>query len=117
MSADEPSIFVGCGEKEVHDVPMSVICRPIPSVLDQEKVANFQDAIQNGAEMTPLEVLWVEEPPGSNYYFALGGCHRWEAYTRLKSPTVPAHLIRVPPSTITHFLGSSSPFFKRNMQQ
>eukprot|EP00983_Pelagomonas_calceolata_P065481 1148604-Pelagomonas_calceolata.AAC.7 len=65
MSESEPnSIFVGnLGEKEVHDVPMSVICRPIPSVLDQEKV------------------LWVEDPPGSNYYFSLGGCHRWEAYT------------------------------------
>lgn len=28
--------------------------------------------IRAGARFTPIEVLWVEEPPGSNYYFAVG---------------------------------------------
>lgn len=32
--------------------------------------------VQAGDELTPIEVMWVEHPPGSHYYFATGGCHR-----------------------------------------
>lgn len=39
------SIFVS-DNAEVHDVPMSVIKRPIPSVLDEAKVQDFADKIK-----------------------------------------------------------------------
>jgi len=43
----EQSVFVGSSSKhEVHDVPVSVICRPIPSVLDEEKVREEDEQAQ-----------------------------------------------------------------------
>lgn len=43
------SIFVS-DNAEVHDVPMSVITRPIPSVLDEEKVQEFTNKIRVRAD-------------------------------------------------------------------
>eukprot|EP00197_Chlamydomonas_leiostraca_P002249 CAMPEP_0202858650 /NCGR_PEP_ID=MMETSP1391-20130828/1087_1 /ASSEMBLY_ACC=CAM_ASM_000867 /TAXON_ID=1034604 /ORGANISM="Chlamydomonas leiostraca, Strain SAG 11-49" /LENGTH=145 /DNA_ID=CAMNT_0049537585 /DNA_START=44 /DNA_END=481 /DNA_ORIENTATION=+ len=110
------SIFVEEGA-EVHDVPISVIRRPIPSVLDENKVCNFVQHIQAGDELTPIEVMWVEHPPGSHYYFATGGCHRWEAHQRLKSETIPARLIKVTPETLNLYMGASSPFYHLGREQ
>jgi sulfiredoxin len=76
---------------------MKVINRPIPSVLDEEKVLRFMDDIkvrgahvfgccnladkltclaQKGDDFTPIEVLKCTAPDGQRYYFAFGGCHR-----------------------------------------
>jgi hypothetical protein len=51
--------------------------------------------------------------PGENYYFAFGGCHRWEAAKRLQLSAIPAKVIRVAPSVINTYLGASSPFRTR----
>jgi hypothetical protein len=45
-TSGESSIFVPEGSNVIkEDVPMSVIKRPLPSELDQTKVAQFMDAI------------------------------------------------------------------------
>lgn len=85
---------------------MSVITRPLPSQLDEDKVKRFIEEVdvrsppflllssrlelrgaklvrlvpwaQRGDEFTPIEVLRVRSPtdPSQSYYFSLGGCHR-----------------------------------------
>lgn len=47
---------------------------------------------------------------GNDYYFAFGGCHRWAASKELGKETIRAKLIDTPPSVISIYLGSSSPF-------
>ena len=42
------------------------------SRLQHVQVKRFKDLLQQGTDLTPIEVLWVERPQG-NYYFAFGG--------------------------------------------
>ncbi|BGP54825.1 hypothetical protein JCM8202v2_002412 [Rhodotorula sphaerocarpa] len=64
------------GEQPTIQVPMRVINRPIASVLDEDKVKRFVQDIENGDDMTPIEVLKCVGADGQRYYFAFGGCHR-----------------------------------------
>jgi len=101
---------------EVHDVPVSVITRPLPSVLDEAKVQSLMETIQNEetrGNVPPIDVMWVKGlNPENNYYYSFGGCHRWEAHQRLGLPTIPARIIEVTPATIRTYLGGSTPDFK-----
>ncbi|KAK4334341.1 Sulfiredoxin [Rhodotorula toruloides] len=92
------------------DVPMAVINRPVPSQLDEDKVLRFMEDIKKGDDFTPIEVLRCVAPDGQKYFFAFGGCHRYEAHKRLKSETIPGRIINVPPSAIRMYLGASAPF-------
>ncbi|EGU12880.1 Sulfiredoxin [Rhodotorula toruloides ATCC 204091] len=65
---------------------------------------------QKGDDFTPIEVLRCVAPDGQKYFFAFGGCHRYEAHKRLKSETIPGRIINVPPSAIRMYLGASAPF-------
>lgn len=49
--------------------------------------------MQRGDDFTPIEVLWVQRGV-DNFYFAFGGCHRWEAHKRLNRPTIKAKLVK-----------------------
>ncbi|BGP39128.1 hypothetical protein JCM10450v2_003082 [Rhodotorula kratochvilovae] len=91
-------------------VPMRVINRPLPSELDEDKVVRFMEGIQKGDDFTPIEVLKCVAPDGQKYYFAFGGCHRYEAHKRLQSETIPARIISIPPSAIRMYLGAGCPF-------
>ncbi|CEG71332.1 Sulfiredoxin [Rhizopus azygosporus] len=98
--------------KDVYDVPMSAINRPIPSQLDREKVEHMKTVLQTPEreqELTPIDVHHVEYK-GQDYYFAFGGCHRWAASKELGKETIRAKLIDTPASVINTYLGSSSPF-------
>ncbi|CAO3699929.1 unnamed protein product [Rhizopus microsporus] len=98
--------------KDVYDVPMSAINRPIPSQLDREKVERMKTVLQTPEreqELTPIDVHHVEYK-GQDYYFAFGGCHRWAASKELGKETIRAKLIDTPASVINTYLGSSSPF-------
>lgn len=70
-----------------------------------------------GDVFTPIEIVKVRsklktDPTGPihNFYFSLGGCHRYEATKRLGLPTIRARIIEAPASHIRVYLGAGSPF-------
>ncbi|WWD08439.1 hypothetical protein V865_006551 [Kwoniella europaea PYCC6329] len=111
------SVFARNEETPIHNVPMRVIRRPLPSELDEEKVQTFMDEMKAGDTFTPIEIIKVKSPlktnptgPPETFYFAMGGCHRYEATKRLGLETIRAKIIEVPASQMRIYLGAGSPF-------
>ncbi|KAF2069464.1 hypothetical protein CYY_009219 [Polysphondylium violaceum] len=98
----------------VTEMPISVIHRPLPSYLDEEKVISLMETLKkNSEDVPPIDVNWVVgKNPDNNYYMAFGGCHRWEAHKRLGLPTIKARIVKSTPQDIKVYLGSSTPEFK-----
>lgn len=111
---------------KIEYVPLSEIRRPIPPVLDTQKIeamvstlkgvpqASATCAIENmtAGELPPIDVFLVKEN-GKKCYFAFGGCHRFQAYDKLNlegkagEVSVKCKILPATRKTLKVYLGSS----------
>lgn len=105
-------------------VPLSQIRRPIPPVLDHAKIEAMTSTLKGmpaesatcklenitAGELPPIDVFLVREQ-GKSYYFAFGGCHRFQAYERIAKdspdPLVKVRILPATRKTLKVYLGSS----------
>lgn len=106
-------------------VPLRLIKRPIPPVLDMQKIDAMESTLKGSpmasatcslgeiesGELPPIDVFRVREE-GKDYFFAFGGCHRFQAYDRLdkngeKETMVKCKLLPATRKTLKLYLGAS----------
>eukprot|EP00003_Mantamonas_plastica_P012286 TRINITY_DN2221_c0_g1_i1.p2 TRINITY_DN2221_c0_g1~~TRINITY_DN2221_c0_g1_i1.p2 ORF type:complete len:123 (-),score=37.34 TRINITY_DN2221_c0_g1_i1:387-755(-) len=100
----DKSVFSN-NQSEIHDMPFSALVKPTAQELEEDKVESLMESLENGKDVTPIDVMWVQGSEGGNYYFAMGGCHRYEAHKRLKKETVRVKLIKSKPKDLDLYLG------------
>lgn len=98
------------GGGEVHDIPIEVIRRPLVPSVNEDKVCSLMETIDSEPDkIPPVTVMWIKGREGGNYYYAFGGCHRYEAYKRSGRKTIPAILQVSTLDNLKMILGASAP--------
>ncbi|QPG74881.1 hypothetical protein FOA43_002218 [Brettanomyces nanus] len=108
------------GNKQIDYLPIEQILRPIPPVLDYCKIDAMVSTLNGvpkesstcklenitAGELPPVDVLCVSDK-GKKYYFAFGGCHRFQAYEKTKTAKVRCKIVPCTKSMLKIYLGSS----------
>ncbi|ODV94835.1 hypothetical protein PACTADRAFT_50691 [Pachysolen tannophilus NRRL Y-2460] len=110
-------------------LPLSEIKRPIPPVLDYSKIDSMVSTLKGipavsatcsnieditAGELPPIDVMMVREN-GKSYYFAFGGCHRFQAYEKAGNPMVKCKIFPATKKQLKIYLGSSiDQYFQQN---
>lgn len=110
-------------------LPLDEIKRPIPPVLDYSKIdsmvsqlngvpmasqtCSLEQARDLNGELPPVDVLAIRDN-GKTYYFAFGGCHRFQAYERFNGEKlVKCKILPATKNQLKLYLGGSlSAFFQ-----
>jgi sulfiredoxin len=105
------------GVGEVHDIPISVIQRPLVPIVNEGKVESLCTALKSGSEeaegaIPPVTVMWVKGREGGDYYYAFGGCHRYTAYKKAGRETIPAIIQKATVEDLKLMMGGSVPDLK-----
>jgi sulfiredoxin len=106
-------------------VPLKEIKRPIPPVLDHQKIEAMVSTLKGtpmasatcgideitAGELPPIDVFKIREE-GKNHYFAFGGCHRFQAYDKMAAEgnedvQVKCRILPATRKTLKLYLGSS----------
>ncbi|ODQ78523.1 hypothetical protein BABINDRAFT_162728 [Babjeviella inositovora NRRL Y-12698] len=112
----------------VRDIPLAQIRRPIPPVLNHEKIDAMVSTLKGtpmasnncslseitSGELTPIDVMHVRDQ-GKDYYFAFGGCHRFQAYDKAGVKVVRCKVLPATKKSLKLYLGNSiDSFFEKN---
>ncbi|CAB53718.1 Sulfiredoxin [Schizosaccharomyces pombe] len=115
------SIHTGSNNNIV-ELDMSELIRPIPPVLDMNKVNSMMETMTGktppascgltsedleAGELPPVDVLTFKKS-GKPYYFAFGGCHRLRAHDEAGRKKVRCKLVNCSPNTLRLYLGASA---------
>jgi sulfiredoxin len=104
-------------------LPLSLLLRPIPPVLDHRKIDSMVQTLQGATpdfiptpapesitpgQLPPVDVLhYHSKKDGKDFYFVFGGCHRMQAYEKAGVQMVDCKVLKVTRGMLKVYLGGS----------